>query len=100
MPQFNFADEDIKALRIVLGGFRERKVGQRYLADQGLRVQQVVEGRRLMQQYNCVGCHEIEKRGGFVRKYYQENVTSGAAAAQWRGREGSIAVVLQFLESA
>jgi len=75
MPQFNLADEDIKALRTLLGGFRERKVGQRYLADQGLRVQQVVEGRRLMQQYNCVGCHEIENRGGFVRKYYQENIT-------------------------
>jgi len=75
MPQFDLADEDIKALRILLGGFRERKVGQRYQADQGLRVQQIIEGRRLMQQYNCVGCHEIENRGGFVRKYYQENVT-------------------------
>jgi mono/diheme cytochrome c family protein len=74
MPQFNLADEDIKALRILLGGFRELKVGHRYQADQGLRTQQVVEGRRLMQQYNCVGCHEIEKRGGFIRKYYQENV--------------------------
>ena len=75
MPQFDLADEDIKALRTLLGGFRERKVGQRYLADQGLRVQQVVEGRRLMQQYNCIGCHEIEKRGGYIRKYYQENPT-------------------------
>jgi mono/diheme cytochrome c family protein len=71
MPQFNLADEDIKALRTLLGGFRERKVAQRYLADQGLLVQQVVEGRRLMQQYNCVGCHEIERRGGFVQKYYE-----------------------------
>ena len=74
MPQFALEDEDIKALRTLLGGFRERKVAHRYQADQGLRVQQVVEGRRLMQQYNCVGCHEIEKQGGFVRKYYQENV--------------------------
>jgi len=75
MPQFDLADEDIKALRILLGGFRERKVGERYQADHGLRVQQVVEGRRLMQEYNCVGCHEIENRGGFIRKYYQENPT-------------------------
>ena len=72
MPQFNLADEDIAALRTLLAGFRERKVGQRYLADRGLRTQQVVEGRRLMQQYNCVGCHEIEKRGGFVKKYYED----------------------------
>jgi len=73
MPQFNLADEDIQALRMLLGGFRDRKVGDRYQADHGLRVQQVVEGRRLMQQYNCVGCHEIENRGGFVKKYYEDN---------------------------
>lgn len=24
-----------------------------------------------MQQYNCIGCHEIENRGGFIRKYYE-----------------------------
>jgi mono/diheme cytochrome c family protein len=87
MPQFDLADEDIKALRILLGGFRERKVGQRYLADQGLRVQQVVEGRRLMQQYNCVGCHEIENRGGFVRKYYQENVASAPPPLNGEGEK-------------
>ncbi|HXG51531.1 MAG TPA: c-type cytochrome [candidate division Zixibacteria bacterium] len=71
MPQFNLADEDIRALRILLAGFREKKVGERYLADQSQRVVQVVEGRRLVQLYNCVGCHEIEKRGGFVKKYYE-----------------------------
>jgi mono/diheme cytochrome c family protein len=73
MPQFDLADEDIKALRTLLAGFQDRKVATRYMADRGQRVVQVVEGRRLMQQYNCVGCHEIEKRGGFIRKYYQEN---------------------------
>jgi mono/diheme cytochrome c family protein len=73
MPQFNFADEDIRSLRVLLAGFREHKVGRRYQADQGARVAQVVEGRRLMHQYNCIGCHEIENRGGFIRKYYQEN---------------------------
>ena len=75
MPQFDLADEDIRALRVLLRGFRDRKVGAAYLADQGLRVQQVVEGRRLMQEYNCIGCHEIENRGGYIRKYYQENPT-------------------------
>jgi mono/diheme cytochrome c family protein/predicted nucleic acid-binding Zn-ribbon protein len=71
MPQFNLADDDIKALRTVLAGFRERKVSQRYRADQSQRVVEVVEGRRLMHQYNCIGCHEIERRGGFIRKYYE-----------------------------
>jgi len=98
MPQFNLADEDIKALRILLGGFRERKVGLRYLADQGLRVQQVVEGRRLMQQYNCVGCHEIEKRGGFVKKYY-ENPASAPPPLNGEGEKVQSNWLFSFLKA-
>ena len=75
MPQFNLTDDDIKALRILLAGFQDRKVPTRYLADHGQRVARVVDGRRLMHQYNCIGCHEIEGRGGFIRKYYQDNPT-------------------------
>ncbi|TAK07901.1 c-type cytochrome, partial [bacterium] len=71
MPQFDLAEEDIKALRILLASFRDKKAPSRYTADHGQRATQVVEGRRLMHQYNCIGCHEIENRGGFIRKYYE-----------------------------
>ncbi len=73
MPQFNLSDEDIKALRILLAGFREGKVPPDYKADHSERMVNVVEGRRLMHQYNCIGCHVIENKGGFVRKYYPED---------------------------
>jgi mono/diheme cytochrome c family protein len=86
MPQFNLTDEDIKALRVLLAGFRERKVAKRYQADQGDRVVQVVEGRRLMHQYNCIGCHEIEKRGGFIKKYY-ENPASAPPSLNGEGEK-------------
>jgi mono/diheme cytochrome c family protein/predicted nucleic acid-binding Zn-ribbon protein len=87
MPQFDLTDEDIKALRVLLAGFRERKVAKRYQADQGDRVVQVVEGRRLMHQYNCIGCHEIEKRGGFVRKYYGESPTAAPPPLNGEGEK-------------
>jgi mono/diheme cytochrome c family protein len=99
MPQFNLADEDIRALRTLLGGFRERKVGQRYLADQGQRVQQVVEGRRLMQQYNCVGCHEIENRGGFVRKYYKDDEASAPPPLNGEGEKVQSPWFFSFLKA-
>ena len=73
MPQFDLSDEDIRALRTLLTGFRESKVPSIYKADHSDRVVKVVEGRRLMHQYNCIGCHIIENSGGFVRKYYQED---------------------------
>jgi mono/diheme cytochrome c family protein/peptidoglycan hydrolase CwlO-like protein len=86
MPQFDLTDDDIKALRVLLAGFRERKVGKRYQADQSDRVVQVVEGRRLMHEYNCIGCHEIEKRGGFIKKYY-ENPASAPPTLNGEGEK-------------
>ncbi len=98
MPQFALADEDIRALRVLLGGFRERKVGHRFQADQGLRVVQVVEGRRLMHQYNCIGCHEIEKRGGFVKKYY-ENPASAPPPLNGQGEKVQSNWFFSFLKA-
>ena len=98
MPQFNLADEDIKALRVVLAGFRERKVGVRYQADQSQRVIQVVEGRRLMHQYNCIGCHEIEKRGGFVKRYY-ENPASAPPPLNGEGEKVQSNWLFSFLQA-
>ncbi len=98
MPQFALAEEDVKALTVVLGGFRERKVGDRYQADQGQRVVQVVEGRRVMLQYNCVGCHEIEKQGGFIRKYY-ENPASAPPALNGEGEKVQSNWLFGFLKA-
>jgi mono/diheme cytochrome c family protein len=75
MPQFYLTDDDIKDLLLLLAGFRDTKVPQQYRADHSQRVVEVVEGRRLVHQYNCIGCHEIENRGGFIRKYYEQNPT-------------------------
>jgi len=99
MPQFNLADEDIRALRVLLAGFRERKVAHRYQADQGLRVVQTVEGRRLMHQYNCIGCHEIEGRGGFIRKYYQENPGLAPPVLNGQGEKVQSNWFFSFLKS-
>jgi mono/diheme cytochrome c family protein len=76
MPQFNLADEDIKALMVLLGGFQESKVPAHYRADKSERAVKVMEGRRLVNQYNCIGCHPIEKRGGYIRKYYKNPALS------------------------
>ena len=70
MPQFDLDDKDVQALRVFLASFREAKVPARYRADRSPRAIQVFGGRRLVRQYNCIGCHLIEKDGGFIRKYY------------------------------
>ena len=99
MPQFDLADEDIKALRVVLAGFRDRRIPTRYLADHSARTVQVADGRRLMHQYNCIGCHEIEGRGGFIRKYYQESPTFAPPILNGEGEKVQSPWLFSFLKA-
>jgi mono/diheme cytochrome c family protein len=98
MPQFDLTDQDIRALRIVLAGFRDRKIPTRYLADRGTRTVEIVQGRRLMHQYNCIGCHEIEGRGGFIRKYYKESPTLAPPILNGEGEKVQSPWLFTFLK--
>jgi mono/diheme cytochrome c family protein/predicted nucleic acid-binding Zn-ribbon protein len=99
MPQFDLTDQDIRALRVVLAGFRDRKVPARYLADHSARTVQIVDGRRLMHQYNCIGCHEIEGRGSFIRKYYQETPTLTPPILNGEGEKAQSSWLFSFLKA-
>lgn len=99
MPQFDLADEDIKALRILLAGFRDKEVPTRNQADHSQRVMQIVESRRIMHHYNCIGCHEIENRGGFIRKYYQENPALAPPVLNGEGEKVQSNWLFSFLKA-
>ena len=72
MPWFNFADEDINLLRVFLTSRTGRPVPERYtLHDEW--TDPIVAGQRLVQYYNCTGCHMIEGRGGDIRSLYLDN---------------------------
>ena len=72
MPQFDFADEDIKALRVFLASRTDSKYPAKFYAASDIRGQREVAGRRMVARYNCVGCHIIEGQGGAIRARYQE----------------------------
>src|SRR5438552_3358773 len=72
MPQFDLADADVKALRVFLTSRTDQRVPERYVAAHGQRIQNIVNGQRLVQYYNCVGCHVIEGKGGYIRALYSD----------------------------
>ena len=74
MPQFDLAEEDIKALRTFLTSRTERKVVAKYVYRRP-GDDRIVAGRRLVARYNCTGCHVIENHGGDIRRLYAENPT-------------------------
>ncbi len=99
MPHFDLPEEDIKALRVLLHGFVERKVPEAFKADHSKRARQISAGRRKVQEYNCVGCHEIDGTGGYVRKYYEKNPTLAPPPLNGQGEKVQANWLFGFLQN-
>jgi mono/diheme cytochrome c family protein len=73
MPNFDFQDADIKNLRVFLASLTEGTVPEKYRMPSSEEQDAIVSGRRMVNYYNCVGCHIIENRGGYIRRFYPED---------------------------
>jgi len=73
MPNFEFQDADIKNLRVFLASLTEGTVLEKYRMPASAEQDAIVPGRRMVNYYNCVGCHIIENRGGYIRRFYPED---------------------------
>ena len=63
MPNFYFSEEEIEAITAAVLGFNANKVSDNLKAHN--KAPDIYkEGHRLVKQYNCQGCHQIENRGG------------------------------------
>jgi mono/diheme cytochrome c family protein len=77
MPNFELADADINALRVWLQSRTERMPPRKFRDPQNdTRLMQIRNGREVIETYNCKGCHIIDNQGGFIRRLYQDNLTS------------------------
>jgi mono/diheme cytochrome c family protein len=70
MPNFHFGSADIKNLVVFLAGLTQGTVQERYRMPGSEHQTQIVAGRRMVNYYNCVGCHIVEDRGGYIRRFY------------------------------
>ncbi|HUO03662.1 MAG TPA: c-type cytochrome [Candidatus Binataceae bacterium] len=73
MPNFDFDDTDINNLVVFLASLTSGKVPERYRMPGTEHQDEIVAGRRMVNYYNCVGCHIVEQRGGFIRRFYPED---------------------------
>jgi mono/diheme cytochrome c family protein len=77
MPNFELADADILALRVWLQSRTERMPPEKFRDPQNdPRWEEVRAGRQVIESYNCMGCHIIDNRGGYIRRLYTDNPTS------------------------
>jgi mono/diheme cytochrome c family protein len=100
MPQFDLGDEDINALRIYLASRSEHVVPVKYRYKANDLVQKrIVEGQRLVAKYNCTGCHVIEGQGGFIRTYYEDNLSLAPPVLQGEGAKVQSDWLFGFLKA-
>jgi len=66
MPVFSFTDDEIELLSIFLRSETKDEPDQRYVRADDAKVQKIEAGRRIVYQYNCQQCHEVEKEGRFI----------------------------------
>ncbi|OQZ00858.1 MAG: hypothetical protein B6D35_05090 [Candidatus Brocadia sp. UTAMX2] len=60
MPVFGLNGEEREALVVFLTGLREEKLPEKYLARLTEKERAIVEGKRLIGKYNCLGCHQVD----------------------------------------
>ena len=75
MPRFDLEDTDIRALLVFLSSRQEAHAPSQYRPSKAARERALVEGRRVVNKYNCVGCHVVEKRGGAILARYEQTPT-------------------------
>jgi mono/diheme cytochrome c family protein len=74
MPQFDLSDDEVKMLMVFLKGEKgPAAVPHSYIAAQDPEKQAIIQGQRLLEYYNCKGCHLIDGNGGVIRDRYKDD---------------------------
>lgn len=63
MPNFHLSEEEARLITSVVLGLTKEKVAANRLAANDARGRQVEEGRKLISQNNCRGCHVVNQKG-------------------------------------
>jgi mono/diheme cytochrome c family protein len=71
MPNFHLTQDEIDALVVLLKGFNGTKVPDKYKKILTAKEKTLERGRRLINKFNCKGCHHVEGEGGRIQEYLE-----------------------------
>lgn len=72
MPVFTFSDEEIRLIRTFLVSMTRDVPLPAYQQAYDKRMQDLEAGRRLTVHYNCIQCHTVEDRGGYILSLFED----------------------------
>ncbi len=89
MPNFYLNDEDREAIMTAVLGLTNTYVPDAMTAGIHGNGPLLEKGRRVIAQYNCRGCHLIEKQGAKIRGYYKSQGLDFSMAPPDLNKEGA-----------
>jgi mono/diheme cytochrome c family protein len=72
MPVFAFNEQEVRLIRMFLASMTKDVPLHAYQRPFDKRMQDIEAGRRMTMKYNCIQCHIIEDRGGYLLAKFQE----------------------------
>ena len=101
MPDFGLTADEKESLVVLLTGLREEKLPGKYVKGLTERELAITEGKRLIEKYNCSGCHQLdldrlrlignieaagmvklEEEGGLYFQLWEDNAGLGRKAGE------------------
>ncbi len=99
MPQFDLADEDIKALRVFLASRTDGKVPAKCGLPAASRTRWSSTARGSSRATTAPGCHVIEGSGGDIRRLYEETPTLAPPILNGEGEKVQADWLFSFLKA-
>ncbi len=100
MPTFYLNDEQVHAIVVFVLSNRDRLITPALLAKTNTEeAKRIARGRAVVENFNCVGCHSIEKNWPQVQQYFPSDqvITEPRSAPLRRREQGPACVDVQFL---
>ncbi len=86
MPNFELTDAEVSAIRTLLRSMTPHGAPHSVHVKLDDPAKRIEKGRRMIEKYNCSGCHVIENWGGDLLRRYEEK-TNGPPMLNGEGRK-------------
>ena len=86
MPNFEFSDPEVSSIRTLLRSMTPHGAPHSVHQVLDTRARRIENGRRMVEKYNCNGCHVIENWGGDLLRRYEDK-TNGPPLLNGEGRK-------------
>lgn len=87
MPHFGFTHEQATAITAIVLGYENRNVAKEAIFKVDGRWEQIIEGQRVLNRHNCMGCHAMEGMGGEILAHYPDDPSEGPPNLNTEGQK-------------